>query len=597
MRWIKFVGMAGLSLLMIGTGAMVARAQTSSSWTGEYFNNPSLSGAPVLVRTDPVLNFLWGAGPPASSLPADRFSVRWTRTATFDGGAYRFIARSDDGMRVYLDNMLILDSWLDRAPDPPVVVEADIPAGQHVIRVEYYENAGTASATLEWIPVGSLGTTQWLAQYFNNPTLTGSPVIERIEQVIDYDWGFGSPASGPLNTDGFSVRWTGSPYFTAGSYAFRIYADDGVRLWVDNQLVIDQWRGSGLTPAYQSVVFLSEGQHPVRVDYFEQLEVAAIRVEWEMVNAPAPTAFPPTPLPTSSPVSGTWQVDYFNNTSLSGAPGYSEVISAPGLNLNWGTGSPASPVSSDNFSARFTRQVAFTDSNVRFALLADDGVRLYLDGTPVLDEWHSASGSYYFVDRTVTPGNHTLTLEFYEAGIRASLRFYWLYPRPADAGTGTAAQVNAYLLNVRTGPATVYPILGRARRNETFTVTGRSTSDPRWIRINYGMMEGWINGTWTTLQGTSLIPSVPIEEEAAPLTHGIPTGMQVRTTATLNIRSGPGTGYPVIGWLAANVGVDVVGRNSTNSWWEINYSHGRGWISAGYVQIEGTPATVIPITG
>ncbi len=598
MRWIKTIGITGLSLLILWVGAPVVRAQTGSSWTGEYFNNPSLSGAPVLVRTDQAVNFIWGATAPAPGLPADRFSVRWTRTAYFEGGAYRFIARSDDGMRVYLDNVVIMDSWVDRAPDPPVIVEINIPTGQHIVRVEYYENGGTAMASLGWIPLGSAGTTQWIAQYYNNLTLAGGPVIERIEQTIDYDWGFGSPAPGQLSSDGFSARWTGSPYFTAGSYAFTIYADDGVRLWVDNQLIIDQWRGSGLTPAYTAVVTLNEGQHAVRIDYFEQIEVAAIRIEWALVNMPVPTAIPPTPVPSGSPVTGSWQAEYYNNPTLGGSPSHSEAMAAPGLDLDWGTGTPASTVPSDNFSARFTRQVTFTESNVRFVLRADDGVRLYLDGVPVLDEWHTASGSYYFADRIITPGDHTLTLEFYESSIRASLRFYWLYPRPVSAGTGAAAQVNAYLLNVRSGPGTAYPVLGRARHNETFTVTGRSTSDPRWVRINYGMMEGWINGTWTTLQGSSTaIPQVPIEAEAVPLTFGIPTGLRARATTNLNIRSGPGTSYPVIGWLAAGVDVAVVGRNSTSSWWEINFSHGRGWISAGYVQLEGTLGAAVPVTG
>ena len=153
-----------LAFLVWG-GLRVAQAQGDTSWVGEYFNNASLSGAPVVVRSDQAIKFMWNLAAPDPALPADRFSVRWTRAQFFTGGTYRFIARSDDGMRVYLDNVLILDSWFDRAPDPPVIVEVSVTQGQHALRVEYYENSGAAVASLDWILVSSPGVATWIAQY------------------------------------------------------------------------------------------------------------------------------------------------------------------------------------------------------------------------------------------------------------------------------------------------------------------------------------------------------------------------------------------------------------------------------------------------
>ena len=57
-----------------------------AAWRGEYFANLWLTGDPALVRNDPEINFTWGPGAPASGFPADNFSVRWTRTATFEEG-------------------------------------------------------------------------------------------------------------------------------------------------------------------------------------------------------------------------------------------------------------------------------------------------------------------------------------------------------------------------------------------------------------------------------------------------------------------------------------------------------------------------------
>ena len=603
MRWINKGIQLGIALFLgmslLGTAA-ITQAQ-DDNWVGEYFNNPTLSGSPVLIRADQRIDFVWGAGSPDPRVPADRFSVRWTKAQYFSGGTYRFTARTDDGMRVYLDNTQLSDAWYDRPPDPPLVVELSVTPGTHAMRVEYYENTGAAVAWLNWEQVSgagapSLGVATWVAQYFSNPDLAGSPSLEQMERVIDYYWSYNSPAPGLIPPDNFSARWTGSPHFAAGTYLFTIHADDGVRLWVDNQLVIDAWRDSGFTPPYTAVVQLGEGQHAIRVEYYERLEVAGIRVEWSAITVATPTPVPP---PTPPPQTGAWQAEYFNNPSLSGPALHTAQIPGLGLDLNWRSGSPAPVIPVDNFSARLTRRVTFGEGPVRFAIRADDGVRLYIDGTLALDEWHVASGTYYFLDRASLAGEHTLTVEYYESGGLAYLRLYWVYPRSATAPTtNVTAQINAFLLNVRSGPSINYPILGRATRNQVFAVTGRSQSDPRWVRINFGTVQGWINGTWATLSGdTAALPVVPAAEEAAPSAFGIPTGLRVRATANLNIRSGPDISYPVIGWLTNGEVADVVGRNSSRTWWEINFTRGRGWVSGAYTQLEGNLSANVPVTG
>jgi hypothetical protein len=82
-------------------------------WRAEYFTNPSLQGAPAMVRIDPAVRFNWGFGSPAPGIPADNFSARWTRTVWFDPGHYRFLARVDDGVRVWLIGSQIIDDWRD----------------------------------------------------------------------------------------------------------------------------------------------------------------------------------------------------------------------------------------------------------------------------------------------------------------------------------------------------------------------------------------------------------------------------------------------------------------------------------------------------
>jgi hypothetical protein len=198
-------------------------------WRGEYFNNPHLNGAPVLVRNDVAINFDWGVGSPGSGVPADDFSVRWSRGLSFSSGNYRFYARVDDGVRLWVDGSLIIDEWHDSAP---TTYSADIYLndGWHNLRMEYYERSGGALAQLAW-ERHEESYPDWKAEYYDNRKLDGDPVLVRNETKIDHDWGSGSPGSG-VPSDNFSARWTRKVTFKDGTYLFRARVDDGVRLWI-----------------------------------------------------------------------------------------------------------------------------------------------------------------------------------------------------------------------------------------------------------------------------------------------------------------------------------------------------------------------------
>ena len=107
----------------------------SDHWKGEYFNNTTLSGSPVMVRDDgtDVLNLNWGyqASPSAScNVPGVQFSVRWTRQVSFTAGTYRFSTSSDDGMRLYVDGQKIQDRWVDQVASQQTV-DVPLTGGTH----------------------------------------------------------------------------------------------------------------------------------------------------------------------------------------------------------------------------------------------------------------------------------------------------------------------------------------------------------------------------------------------------------------------------------------------------------------------------------
>ena len=107
----------------------------------------------------------------------------------------------------------------------------------------------------------------YFGQYFNNRNLEGAPVVERWDSAVHFDWGTGPPAEG-INADNFSVRWTATRHFEAGIWRFHVRVDDGVRLFVDGQLLIDKWVPQAPTE-YTAIVVLSEGEHSIKMEYFE----------------------------------------------------------------------------------------------------------------------------------------------------------------------------------------------------------------------------------------------------------------------------------------------------------------------------------------
>ena len=121
----------------------------SGTFTGCYFNNTTLTGNPVLVRTDPQINFNWQFASPDPSVNGRTFSVRWLGNFTFNSGTYVFNATASDGLRVYLDGNLVLDRWRDEAPTMYRVSQG-ISAGTHQVTVEYYEQTGSAVAQVVW---------------------------------------------------------------------------------------------------------------------------------------------------------------------------------------------------------------------------------------------------------------------------------------------------------------------------------------------------------------------------------------------------------------------------------------------------------------
>ena len=405
--------LAVVGLLGLSTPPSVARAQ--GAWYGEYFANAGLFGGPVFTRYDNRLRFDWGGGSPGAGVPADYFSVRWTADHWFEAGTYRFSYASDDGIRVWVDNTLVVDDWRERQATW-TSVDRTMSRGTHTVRVEYFEHGGGARVELVWERVS--GGATWRAEYFNNRKLSGPSALVRYDPAVDFDWKQGSPAA-EISSDDFSVRWSRTLGFTAGSYRFYTSCDDGVRVFVDGGVVVDAWRDQKLPNTHSGDVFLGEGQHTVVVEYYEHGGDASAHVWWERLGT----------------FTG-WEGRYYDNAELRGGPAL--VRDDAEINFDWGEGAPADWMPADNFSAVWTRSVTFSPGYYRFNAQSDDGFRVWLDGGLVMDFWRSMDGEYHYVDGIYLEGTRQLKVAYFERGGGARIHFWWdrsgtSAPAPAPA--------------------------------------------------------------------------------------------------------------------------------------------------------------------
>ena len=305
-------------------------------WQGEYFNNSTLEGTPQVTRGDARISFDWGEESPATGLNQDGFSVRWSRILQLPAGDYRFTVTVDDGVRLFVGDRTLIDSWQDQpsATHSQVIYLDGSPV---TVRMEYYEATGEAEAHLSWhslditptlAPTSAVtaaptstavitptatatptpstptptptptATVVWQAQYWNNRTFTGNPTLTQQESAINYNWGDGSPAAS-INADSFSARWTGQLSLESGSYRFDVVSDDGVRLFLDSVKRIEAWSDHAAT-AYYYTLQHDGGTVNVVLEYYEHVELAQVSLTWGVpaTATPTPTL---TPLPTASP--------------------------------------------------------------------------------------------------------------------------------------------------------------------------------------------------------------------------------------------------------------------------------------------------------
>lgn len=128
---------------------VVCPAPANGAFTGCYYNNVLWIGNPVFTRKDSQINFNWATTPPSSLVPLSEFSVQWEGNFTFGNGSYIFTTKCTGGVRLFVDGGLLLDIPPDWTLETAYAGLA-LTQGQHMVKVEYYNESGDATALVSW---------------------------------------------------------------------------------------------------------------------------------------------------------------------------------------------------------------------------------------------------------------------------------------------------------------------------------------------------------------------------------------------------------------------------------------------------------------
>jgi glucose/arabinose dehydrogenase len=398
--------------------------QPSDQWRAEYWNAPASgnvfpTAAPDLARDEEAIDHDWGSDSPGPTIGTNRFLGRWTRTISVAPGKYEFATTTDDGVRLYVDGVRVIDKWVDQGPTR---YDATVPldGGPHRVVMEYYENGGGASARLDYHRVGDEDTqipgdgptdSAWLGEYWNNLDGNLPPAIPtrvadlyRDDEILDFNWEDGSPDP-DIGANFFIARWTKTVTLSAGVYRFSGSHDDGMRAYIDNIPVVDEWNDHGPFSIDRAV---TSGEHELRVEYYEGGSNAHANFSYDRIDD-------------FTESSGGYTAEYFGNRDLTGAPLLTRTD--PTIDFEWGASAPAG-VPFNEFSARWTKNFVVAEPGAyKFDVTSDDGVRLYLDGQLVLDEWKFRSRTTDSVAFQLPAGTHQVMLEYFEATGDAVAKF------------------------------------------------------------------------------------------------------------------------------------------------------------------------------
>ncbi|HEU4679999.1 MAG TPA: PA14 domain-containing protein, partial [Terrimicrobiaceae bacterium] len=230
----------------------------------------------------------------------------------------------------------------------------------------------------------------------------------------------------------------------SGSYTFTVRGDDGVRLFLNGTKVIDGWRDQGATPYSYTTTLAAGVLYDIELQYYEHEGNAECRLLWSYPGQSSAQPIPQSqlyPPENETPRTGLLG-QYYNDDSHLPYPPANPFAGTPALtrtdtevDFDWANRSPASQIDANFFSVKWIGKLkAPVSGSYTFTVRGDDGVRLFLNGTKVIDGWRDQGATPYSFTTTLTAGtSYDIELDYYEHEGNAECRLLWSYPGQSTA--------------------------------------------------------------------------------------------------------------------------------------------------------------------
>ncbi|MCC5803164.1 PA14 domain-containing protein [Rossellomorea vietnamensis] len=330
---------------------------STDSWYAEYYSNTNLSGNAYVEGGKDSLNGIkdlsldWGYDSPHRNMNTNDFSASFKKKVNLSKDSYYELnAWADDGVRVFIDDKKVIDSWIKSSGDLRQSKEL-LTAGEHTITVQYLERGGRANIKFK---------------------MNELPTYSQKVTDVHHNWGSGSPSG--LPNDHFYGYFDQSTSFKGGDYFIQTFADDGVKVQLDGQSIINRWSDNSGKVDRKLLRNLSPGTHRVETHYYENTGAAAVFSDIVPFDH--------------------WLAYYYPNKEFKGRPLNAKII-APKENGNLVdsplSGSPAANIPNDNYTAKYVTAKKLPAGDYLVKALADDGVQVYVDGKLVLDRLTTSS--------------------------------------------------------------------------------------------------------------------------------------------------------------------------------------------------------------
>jgi uncharacterized protein YgiM (DUF1202 family) len=320
--------------------------------------------------------------------------------------------------------------------------------------------AGAALFSISWRPVLAQVTetgSNWSGFYWNNQTFTGNPAVTRTDSVINFNWGNGSPDPA-IPVDHFSARWYNTIFFGGGTYRFRAGADDGIRVAIDGNKIIDRFTAGGGFVLTTADIPITAGNHQIIVDFYEDAGQAGVLFDWTTISglpsgAAQSTAIAGTltPIPTATVIT----------PQTLPVSAIKAVVIATQANVRSGPATTFNPIAQVTLNEVF-RVVANNGANTWFLIELKDGRRGWIFRRMIY---------LYGGDWTKLPVTQTT-----------------IVPPPGTATVEGEARMGVL---VRSAPSTRADKIGALNQGDTFKVL-KLSRNRAWIFVDASGLQGWV---------------------------------------------------------------------------------------------------------